>query len=321
MSKTRSENIRLGAFVIIGTACLIFAIYLIGKKQSLFGGTLELRAVFENVNGLQQGNNVRFSGITVGTVHHIEMQNDTMITVHMIIEEDMIQHIRKDAIATIGTDGLVGSMLINITPAGSKAPMVAPGDEITSYSRIATDDMLSTLSSSNDNIALLSMELLEITHSLNSGQGVLGRLLTDTTMGADLSQTISNLNRSSQTLGSTLSRLNRELAGINMQQSPAGVLLNDTLSGHRIRTLIEDLAQSGSNITTLSEDLITMTERMGAQGSTINLLMTDSAFARTLDSTMTNLQRGSHLLNQDLEALQENFLFRRYFKKKANQKQ
>ena len=95
MAKTRLENLKLGIFVVLGTALLVVAAYLIGNRQNMFGKTIPITAIFKNANGLQNGNNVRFSGINVGTVNKIEMINDTTIRVHMIIEEKMQNHIKK----------------------------------------------------------------------------------------------------------------------------------------------------------------------------------------------------------------------------------
>ena len=71
-----SKNIKVGVFVLIGTGLLIIALYLIGTKQNLFGSTFELQAKFKNINGLMPGNNVRFTGIDVGTIKSI-----TIITI------------------------------------------------------------------------------------------------------------------------------------------------------------------------------------------------------------------------------------------------
>jgi len=129
MAKTKLENLKLGIFVVFGTLLLVTAAYLIGNRQNMFGKTIPISALFKDANGLQNGNNVRFSGINVGTVNKIEMINDTTIRVHMIIEEKMQNHIKKDAVATIGSDGLVGSMLINIVPGKGKTTHIGPGDE------------------------------------------------------------------------------------------------------------------------------------------------------------------------------------------------
>ena len=89
---------------------------MIGNRQNLFGNTYTINVVFTNVNGLQKGNNVRYAGINIGTVSSIKMKNDSIINVGMLIDADMLSHIKKDAVATIGSDGLVGSMIVLMFP-------------------------------------------------------------------------------------------------------------------------------------------------------------------------------------------------------------
>ena len=54
----------------------VFAIFLIGKQKNLFNPVFKLTTTFNNISGLQVGNNIRFSGINVGTVDNINIIND-----------------------------------------------------------------------------------------------------------------------------------------------------------------------------------------------------------------------------------------------------
>src|SRR5690554_2873504 len=105
MAKAASQKIKVGLFVVVGTLILIAALYSIGKRQHIFGKNIELYATFGNVNGLILGNNVRYSGINVGTVSKIEMIEEGSITIQMKVEDKTARFIKKDAIASIGTDG------------------------------------------------------------------------------------------------------------------------------------------------------------------------------------------------------------------------
>ena len=154
MEKTNSQKIQLGIFVIIGTLVFLAAIYFIGNKQNMFGNTSHLKAVFVNVNGLQPGNNVRYAGIDIGTVKEIEMINDTMIRVEMEIQDKIISHINKDAVAIIGSDGLVGNKIISILPGKYNTTPVKEGDFIKSMKRLNTEDMLKTLNVTNEKMSL-----------------------------------------------------------------------------------------------------------------------------------------------------------------------
>jgi phospholipid/cholesterol/gamma-HCH transport system substrate-binding protein len=321
MAKKITQNIKLGLFVITGTILLIIAAYLIGNNQNLFSKNFTIFSVFSNVNGLQIGNNVRYAGINVGTVKGIEMENDTTIIVRMAIEQKIQKHIKKDAIASIGSDGLVGNMIINIIPGRSSSTIVQQGDEIESYSRIEAKDMMNTLNTTTENAALLTADLLNVTQSLTQGRGVVGRLLNDTILADNLEQTIVNLNNASSTVNKTLINLNKRIEQLNFEKSTVGVLLNDTISGEKIKKTINRLEETGIAIETITNDINTLISTFNNSKGTINFLATDTTFVNNLDKTMHNLELGTAKFNENMEALKHNFFFRRYFKKQARQKQ
>ena len=92
----------------------------------------------------------------------------------MALEETILQHIKTNSIATIGSDGLVGSMVVNIYPGKGPAGQLQPGDTLGSTKKVSTVDMMSTLSVTNQNAAELSKQLLKITRTINEGKGTLG---------------------------------------------------------------------------------------------------------------------------------------------------
>ncbi|HEU5291411.1 MAG TPA: MCE family protein, partial [Cyclobacteriaceae bacterium] len=107
MQNKQIDNAKVGLLVMAGVIFLVLTLYMIGKNRNLLGSTFTIKAVLTNVNGLVPGNNVRFKGIDVGTVKSIDVANDTAIYVTMTIDEEMKPYLRKNAIASIGTDGLM----------------------------------------------------------------------------------------------------------------------------------------------------------------------------------------------------------------------
>jgi phospholipid/cholesterol/gamma-HCH transport system substrate-binding protein len=319
MEKTTSQKIRLGLFVIIGLLIFILAVYFIGDKQKMFGKTNHLEAVFNNVNGLQLGNNVRYSGINVGTVRAIEMINDSTIKVDMLIDKTIFHNIRKNAIATIGSDGLVGSMIINIIPGKGTAVSVEPGDEIHSLSRIRTDDMLNTLGVTNKNAALLTTDLLKITKEITQGKGTVGLLIKDSILANDLKETMHYLKITGKTTSESVAKLNQLISSLDNKNNVIGVL-KDTAVANNIKTIVRNLDESSNKIdkviTNLNSTIVNIKEGKGA----INYLSNDPNLVRKIDSTMKNINEASFRLNENMEALKHNFLFRGYFKKQEKSK-
>ncbi len=319
MEKTTSQKIRLGLFVILGLLIFIIAVYFIGDKQKMFGKTNHLTAVFNNVNGLELGNNVRYSGINVGTVRGIEMINDTAIQVDMIIDKTIFSYIKQDAVAIIGSDGLVGNMVINIIPGKGDGLKVKPGDKIKSMNRIRTDDMLHTLGVTNKNAANLTADLLKITNDINNGKGTLGLLVRDTALGKDLKETMRYIRTAGKGTSELVTKLNNLVSSLDQKDNLIGVI-KDSAVANDVKTIIRNLEKSSSEIDKVVNNLNSTILNVKDGKGSLNYLANDPELVRKIDSTMTNINQASFRLNEDLEALKHNFLFRGYFKKQEKAK-
>ncbi|MDP3446077.1 MAG: MlaD family protein, partial [Ignavibacteria bacterium] len=186
-------KIRLGFFVAIGIAIFALAIFIIGKQKNLFNPVFKLTTTFYNVSGLQVGNNIRFSGINVGTVDNIFIINDSTVRVDMIVRKEVHQFIKSDCQVAIGSEGIIGDRLLIITQGSTNAPLAREGQRLISTEPVETDDIMASLEVSAANAEIISQELAEIMIKINSGQGTLGRLLQDETIAENLDQTIENL--------------------------------------------------------------------------------------------------------------------------------
>ena len=312
MEKSTHQKIRLGLFVILGSLFFIVTVYFIGNKKDMFTKTIEISAQFNNINGLQTGNNVRFSGINVGTVKKIVILNDSLIRVDMIIEDNVVSHIKKDAVASIGTDGLVGNMIINIVPGKGVSEPVSQGDSILSEHKTSTDEILKTINSTSTNAKLITDNLVKITHQLNSKNGTMGMLINDTEMSTDLKQTISNLKITTQSTSQSMANLNTIITDLKNKNNVVGVL-NDTAVGKKIKVILANLEKSSEQI---NKTITNLKEGKGA----LNYLSNDPKLVQQIDSTMTNINQASSRLNDNLEALKHNIFFRGYFKKQEKAK-
>lgn len=320
MKNSNSQKIRLGLFVIIGSALFVAAVYLIGQRQDMFKKTFTISAYFQNVNGLQRGNNVRYSGINIGTVKDIDMVNDSTIMVNMNIDEKIISHIKKDAIATIGSDGLVGNMIVNIVPGKGNSAAISNGDIIESYSKIGADDILSTLSATGENAAILTADLLKITSAMTKGKGTLGILLNDTVMAKDLQASISNLKVASRNASTSIEELNGLITSLRTNdETVLGMLMNDTLSGQKLKSIVANLEDSSSEINTVLDNINSTVNDINSSEGALNYVVKDTSLVNSLRSTLENINEGTEKFNENMEALKHNFLTRGYFKKLERQ--
>jgi len=201
---------KLGLFVILGLALLIFTVYLVGKQKNLFGSVFHLRSTFKNVSGLKVGNNVRFSGINVGTVNEIELITDSSVMVGLVIRKKYQEFIKTDAMSSIGSDGLMGDKVLTITPGNATGTIghVKNNDFIVSKDAIEMEDIMSSVKTSVDNAAIITAQLAEFSYSMNNGDGALSKLVSDKEFGNSIKSTINNLETSSEEFAEFTSRIN-----------------------------------------------------------------------------------------------------------------
>jgi phospholipid/cholesterol/gamma-HCH transport system substrate-binding protein len=199
-SHSTKFKVRLGLFIAGGLMIFVAAVFIIGRQKNLFVPVFRLTTTFYNVSGLEVGNNIRFSGINVGTVDNIVIINDTTVRVDMLIQKNVQQFIKGDCEAAIGSAGIVGDRILIITQGSSDAPPAKDGEFILSKEPVETDAIMASLQVTAVNAALVSSQLAEILVKVNSGSGTLGRFIQDSTIAENINQTILNLKKSSKGL-------------------------------------------------------------------------------------------------------------------------
>lgn len=193
-------KIFLGFFVAGGLALFVLAIFIIGKQKNLFNPVFRLTTTFYNVSGLQVGNNIRFSGINVGTVDVIKIINDSTVMVDMIIQKEVQQFIKTDCKVAIGSEGMIGDRVLIITQGNSTAASTQNGGQLASTEPIETTSIIAKLKVTADNTAIITDQMAQIFLKINNGNGTLGRLIQDSTIAENINQTIVNLKKSSKGL-------------------------------------------------------------------------------------------------------------------------
>jgi len=315
MAQETSKNIRVGAFVLVGTILLIFSLYLIGAKQNLFGSTFELKSQFKNVNGLMPGNNVRFTGIDVGTVKTVEIINDSTVDVTMVIEDKVQAFIKKNATAMVGTDGLMGNKLINISSSNEAAESVEDGDFLVSISPLGTDDMMRTLNITNENVKDITIDLKNIVHRLNS-PNTLWNILMDTIVAENLKQAIVNIKVTGERTAIITGDLSRIVKHIKDGKGTIGALIADTTMAVKLNQSIVNIKLITDSLALVTGDMHYITSKIKKGEGGIGTVLMDTTFVNNLNESMKNIKSGTKNFDEDMEALKHNILLRNYFKKK-----
>lgn len=330
MKNRTIDNVKLGIFVLAGLVLLILFFYMMSKNESIFAARFEIKAHFENVSGLVAGNNVRVSGIVVGIVEDVELVNDTLVVVTIALNNNMRRVVRKNALAALGTDGLIGNRVINIVPVKEPAPLIEPGDILMGQKDVSTEDMLRTLDQTNQNVLVISRGLMETIDKINKST-LLTALLNDESLSQNLRAALLNLRNATGQASATMQDLRAVVNGVRQGEGSVGALLRDTSFALELNRAVLKLQDVENQADRLAQNMDAL---VGEVGSTVkglqgdinqgqgpaNLLMKDSLAAARLQTTLGNLEQGTARFSENMEALKHNFLFRRYFKKLEKKK-
>ena len=208
MQKESGYTWKLGMFVVAGLLLFVVTIYYVGKQKNLFGDTFNLKTKFKTVSGLQVGNNVRFSGINIGTVDEIELLTDTSVVVTLTIKDNVQRFIKTDALASIGSDGLMGDKILTISPGAASTKAVADNYTISSKSPVEMADVMGSLKTSVDNAGIITDQIAQISYKMNNGNSALSKLISDEKFAQSLEGTLTNLQTSSREFSQFTTNLN-----------------------------------------------------------------------------------------------------------------
>lgn len=318
MGAESTKNYRVGLFVLTGTVLLILTLYLIGVKQNLFGSTFTLRVEFHNVNGLMPGNNVRFTGIDIGTVESVEIINDSTVLVTMVIENKVQDFIKKNSLAAVGTDGLMGNKLVNIFSVKGSAEVVEDGDLLMSKPALNTDDMMKTLNTTNNTIRDISLQIKNMVERLNSTNS-LWNILMDTTLAENVKQAIVSIKITGEKSAIITGDLSRVVKHVKEGKGSIGGLLMDTVLSSGIQQSIVNIQLISDTLARVSGDLSRISSGIRQGEGAIGTLLMDTSFVSNLNKSMRNVEQGTKDFGENMEALKHNILLRGYFKKKAKE--
>jgi phospholipid/cholesterol/gamma-HCH transport system substrate-binding protein len=311
----------VGIFIFLGLAIFIWTVLTLGSQKKTFADSVTIKSFFENVNGLQKGNNVWFSGVKVGTIKKVDLIGNGKVEVDMNIDQQALPYIRRNAKARLSTDGLIGNKIIEIYGGTSKAPQIQQGDILNNDKLLSTDEMMNTLSKNNDNLLAITANFKTLSNDLVAGKGSIGKLLTDQTFANQLDKTVITLRKASGNLEELSAHVSDYTAKLNEKGGFANELVTDTVIFSRLRSTISQLEnvadQSKGIIGNLDSATNTLNKGLNNKNAPAGMFLSDEKTATGLKNTLQNLQSASEKLNEDLEAVQHNFLLRGFFKKKA----
>ncbi len=319
MRNETSGQVKSGLFMVAATVLFIAGLYYIGNKRNMFGSTFRISALFHNVNGLMTGNNVRYAGIDVGTVGKISILNDTAVKVEMIIDQELRQFIRKNAVASIGTDGLMGNKLVNINSVNIPSPPAVEGDMLASLNPIEADEMVRTLHTTNQNLAVITGDMKKITNRIST-HNTLWSLLMDTVVASNVKEAIADIRAAGNNSVAVSGDLSFLMQNIRNGKGTAGKILADTSLAGQLEGTIAALKMISERSILITGEMNKMIDRVKRGEGNAGALLMDTSFVYKLNATLDSIREGAGGFNQNMEALKQNILLRGYFRKQEKLK-
>ncbi|QEM02141.1 MCE family protein [Mucilaginibacter rubeus] len=316
----KRKSIIVGIFLALGLILFILGVFTLGGQQKAFVKNIKLSAVFADVAGLKKGNAIWFSGVKVGTISNIKFIGPSEVQVYMNVDEATQQYIRRNAMAKIGSDGLIGNKIIVIEGGTAQAPVIEDGDVLQSEKMLSTDDMLKTLQDNNQNLLAITNDFKLLSHNILQGKGTVGALLADSTMAIQLRGAMRNLQATTQSTALMAVQLDKFSRKMNTKGGLADKMLTDTTTFAQIKQAVGQLQQTAANASTLTNNLTKASNKLNSTDNALGVLLNDQKAAVQTQSAINNLQAASIKLNDDLEAVQHNFFLRGFFKKKEKAK-
>lgn len=314
-TKEITQQVKLGAFVLGGLALFLVSVFFIGSENNFFSKTFKVSAVFKNVEGLKEGDNVWLSGVKIGTVTDVKIMSLGKVIVTLSLKNNQHQFITQDATASVGSDGLVGNKIVVIRPGISEAIM-NDLDTINTNSPTDTQELFNIAKDVGDNTRSLTSDLKIIAKKINDGKGIVGELFSDGAIAQDLRFAVANLKETGANTAKATAELNALVSEMRTGDGLLPTLLSDTSYAHTFEVALQNVKLVSSNASVVAQNLEDLALKMNRKDNAVGVLLADSAFATRLKSTMDNAEQATEKLDENMEALQHNFLLRRYFKKK-----
>ena len=275
-------KVRVGIFVSV--LILLFAAFVlaIGTQRRLFEERYTLKAAFRDIQGLIVGSPVRLAGLTIGTVSSISFSSDPAdprIHVEVTIERRFQPRIREDSVATIGTIGLVGDKIFEVTVGSEQARILAPGERLKSVEQVEFAQLIASLTESLD-------ALKRMLDAVEKGQGLLHALVYDEAGGRvvqDLAPLVQALTRNATRLEEILKAIHEKKGLLHaLVFDEEGKVLLQELKG--AAGLLQDLQTVAADLKVISKDL--------AEGrGTLGALLQDPTIYEDLSSLLRGAER------------------------------
>lgn len=303
-----SRVVGAGAFVVIGLVLFTVGVFMIGERRMLFEDRFPVYTEFATLGQLEVGASVRVAGMDAGEVTDIQIPSSpaAKFRVKMEVREDLRQLIRTDSVATSQTEGLVGSIFVNIGTGTEKAPAVVDSGTIPSEEPFQVSDLLrqasETVSMVNETVAALRGDIEDAVRNV--------ALTADDahTLLAEIRPDITAMTRN----GSQASKDVRDLlATVNSGKGTIGQLIHDDTLYQRAVKVADEAQIVMANMREVSTEARRAIADIRSPDGPAQGLMGD------MRKTIVQAREATADLADNMEAMKHNFLLRGFFNRRG----
>jgi phospholipid/cholesterol/gamma-HCH transport system substrate-binding protein len=314
----------LGAFIVVGLAIFITGLLTLGNQKKTFEKKVTVKATFNDVGGLHVGNNVWFLGVKVGTIKKMTFTGNSQVQIVMNIETDAQKYIMKDAKAKVSSDGFIGNKIVVIYGGSPNSSSIVENDVLEVEKGLSTDEILATFQENNKNLLGITSNIKLLSERMVDGEGTIGKLLSDRTLANNLDVAIASFKQACFNTQRATADISEYTGRLTAKGSLTNDLITDTVIFSRIQSAVlqfQQMSKTGNDITEnlkfASNNIREVSNSLNTTKSPAGVLLNDEEAGNNLKVLLANLQTGSKKLDENMEALQHNFLLRGFFKKKA----
>ncbi len=169
-----ATQVRVGVFVLLALAVFLGLIYMLGARARLFEAKYALYADFTEVGGLMEGATVRLAGVQIGRVTAVRLpgQPGGKVRVEMRIATQYADRIRRNSVARIETQGLLGDKIVEVTVGSAQEPAVPAGAVLASREPTDLSHVIGQSAEVVANVTALTQSLRETAETLNQSKVV-----------------------------------------------------------------------------------------------------------------------------------------------------
>jgi phospholipid/cholesterol/gamma-HCH transport system substrate-binding protein len=265
MPRTRSlawSELKIGVLTIFALVIVAITIFMLTGGKGFFWQRYSLKTRFTNVAGLKPGSPVRVAGKEIGSVTEIDFAGE-QIDVTFQVNKEVRDKITTESTATLGSVSLLGEGAVDVTPSSAGTP-------VPEWGYVKAGRTPAQIAEITDQASQGMAMVNRLVAGISSGQGTVGKLLTDDRLYINLQQFVDAANEMARS--------------VRAGRGTVGKLLNDPKSANALEASLRNV-----------EDV---TRRFAAGEGSLGKLMKDEAFSESLTSATNNLRQITDRINR-----------------------